>query len=217
MTLIDKINQLSAEIAKATRNGSANYIICSSKIVEAIENLDIRKQRRKKLDAIKLKNKLEEMNVITLCGSTKYKNEFLMVNKWLTLQGNIVISVSMFGHVDKEPLLQSEKIILDAIHKGKIDLANEIFVVNVNGYIGGSTKSEIEYADSKGKKIRFLTDEKNEFEKWKHDFYDRKVLEDWNNSDFKIYQDTIPPPPSPPPSRFLKEGQVPGWNEPSKP
>ena len=129
------------------------------------------------------------MNVITLCGSTKYKDEFLMVNKWLTLQGNIVISVSMFGHVDKEPLTLEEKITLDAIHKGKIDLANEIFVVNVNGYIGESTKKEIEYADSKGKKIRFLTDEKDDFERWKYEFYNRKVLEDWNNPDFKIYQD----------------------------
>jgi len=186
--LIDKILKASEAIHKKTLNNSANYMVCSPEFAKAIENLDIKKQRRKKLEAIKLKNKLEEMNVITLCGSTKYKDEFLMINKWLTLQGNIVISVSMFGHVDKEPLTQDEKITLDAIHKGKIDIANEIFVINVNGYIGESTKKEIEYADSKGKKIRFLTDEKDDFGKWKHDFYDRKVLEDWNSS-FKIYQD----------------------------
>jgi len=188
--LIDKINQTSAHIAKAARSGSANYIIVSPKLAEAIENLDIKKQRRKKLEALKLKNKIEEMNIITLCGSTKYKDEFSMINKWLTLRGNIVISVSMFDHVDKEPITQNEKITLDEIHKRKIDIANEIFVINVNDYIGESTKNEIEYAKSKNKKIRFLNDEKDDFEKWKHDFYDRKVFEDWNmNPDFKIYQD----------------------------
>lgn len=120
------------------------------------------------------------MKVITLCGSTKYKDEFLMINKWLTLQMNIVISVSMFGHVDNEPLILDEKIKLDEIHKRKIDLADEIFVINVNDYIGSSTKSEIEYAKSKDKKVRFLSEDKDEFELWKYDFYNRDVNDDWN-------------------------------------
>lgn len=122
------------------------------------------------------------MKVITLCGSTKFKEFFLNVNKWLTLQGNVIISVGLFGQVDNEPILPEDKILLDDIHKAKIDLADEIFVINVGGYIGSSTKSEIEYADSKGKKIRFLTDEKSEFEKWIHDFYNREITEDWNVS-----------------------------------
>lgn len=120
------------------------------------------------------------MKVITLCGSTKFKEFFLNVNKWLTLQGNVVISVGLFGQVDNEPILPEDKILLDEIHKAKIDLADEIFVINVGGYIGSSTRSEIEYADSKGKKIRFLTDEKSDFEFWIHDFYNRKITEDWN-------------------------------------
>lgn len=187
-TLIDKILKTSELIHQKTLNSSANYMIVSPKVADWFAKLNVREQRRKKLEAIKLKNKLEEMNIITLCGSTKYKDEYLMVNKWLTLQGNIVISVSMFGHVDKEPLSQSEKLTLDVIHKSKIDIANEIFVININGYIGTSTKQEIEYADFKGKKIRFLTDEKDEFEKWKYEFYNRTILEDWN-TDFQIYQD----------------------------
>lgn len=64
-------------------------------------------------------------NVITLCGSTKFKEEFLKVQKALTLQGNI-------------------------------DMANEIYVINKGGYIGSSTKSEIKYAKSRGKGIKYL-------------------------------------------------------------
>lgn len=179
--LINKLNEAANHISKTARIGLANYIYS--------KKLDIRFRRIEKLERINLKNKIEEMNVITLCGSTKYKEEFLLVNKWLTLQGNIVISVSMFGHVDKEPLTQQEKITLDEVHKRKIDLANEIFVIDINGYIGESTRSEIEYAESKGKKIKYYSKEKDDLELWKNKFYNREIIEDWNNSDFKIYQD----------------------------
>ena len=178
--LIDKINKAAEILHQANLKRSGNYIIVSSKIAEMINNLDIKKHRRKKLDKINLKNKLENMNVITLCGSTKYKDEFLMVNKWLTLQGNVVISVAMFGHVDKEPLTIDEKLILDEIHKKKINLANEIFVVDIDGYIGASTKKEIEYSEVNGKTVRYLSKEKEDFEKWKREFYSREILEDWN-------------------------------------
>lgn len=119
------------------------------------------------------------MKVITLCGSTKFKNEFLNINKWLTLQGNIVITVGLFGQVDNEPILPEEKILLDEIHKVKIDLADEIFVVNVGGYIGNSTKNEIEYADSKHKGIRFLNLEQSDFDLWYYNYNNRKQS-DWN-------------------------------------
>ena len=49
---------------------------------------------------------------------------------------------------------------LDDMHKCKIDIADEIFVINKNGYIGSSTKSEIEYAISKGKKVNYLEEPK---------------------------------------------------------
>lgn len=102
--------------------------------------------------------------VITLCGSTRFKNEFMEAQKRLTLEGNIVISVGLFGHagdkevwenMDEDTLTQT-KIMLDDMHKSKIDMADEIFVINVGGYIGDSTRSEIDYAIEHGKVVQYL-------------------------------------------------------------
>lgn len=95
--------------------------------------------------------------VITLCGSTKFKEEYLNTQKQLTLEGNIVISVGLFGHRgDNEVWSEGTKDMLDDMHKRKIDMADEIFVINVGGYIGESTESEIEYAKSTRKGVKFL-------------------------------------------------------------
>lgn len=95
--------------------------------------------------------------VITLCGSTRFKDEFIAAQKKLTLEGNIVISVGLFGHSgDDEVFTENTKQMLDDMHKRKIDMADEIFVINKNGYIGSSTKSEIEYAKTTGKTVRYL-------------------------------------------------------------
>lgn len=99
--------------------------------------------------------------VITLCGSTKFKKEFFQAQKDLTLAGNIVISVGLFCHADGDyqtVITDEVKLMLDDMHKRKIDMADEIFVVNPGGYIGSSTKSEIYYAKMHGKKIRYLCD-----------------------------------------------------------
>jgi len=100
-----------------------------------------------------------KFNVITLCGSTKFKDQFLSEQKRLTLDGNIVISVGSFGHADgdeEEVWKDGVKEMLDEMHKRKIDMADEIFVINVGGYIGSSTKKEIDYALEKGKKVKYL-------------------------------------------------------------
>ena len=95
--------------------------------------------------------------VITLCGSTRFKDEFLEAQKRLTLEGNIVISVGLFGHSgDDEVWTEGVKDMLDRQHLAKIDLADEIFVINVGGYIGESTRREIAYAEFKGKSITYL-------------------------------------------------------------
>ena len=95
--------------------------------------------------------------IITLCGSTRFRDEFIAEQKRLTLEGNIVISVGLFGHSgDNEVWSESTKEMLDDMHKRKIDLADEIFVVNPGGYIGSSTRSEIEYAMKTGKSVRYL-------------------------------------------------------------
>lgn len=95
--------------------------------------------------------------VITLCGSTRFKEQFMAVQKQLTLEGNIVISVGLFGHSgDDEVWTPGMKEMLDNMHKRKIDMADAIYVINVGGYIGESTRSEIEYALRNGKKVYYL-------------------------------------------------------------
>ena len=86
----------------------------------------------------------------------KFKEQFIEVQRRLTLEGNIVISVGMFGHADNEPITEEMKTMLDDMHFRKIDMADEIFVINVGGYIGFSTNREIEYAKSHGKSIKYL-------------------------------------------------------------
>ncbi len=98
--------------------------------------------------------------VITLCGSTRFKDAFLETQKRLTLEGNIVISVGLFGHSgDEEVWTPGIKEMLDDMHRAKIDMADEIFVINVGKYIGSSTQSEIEYAQATGKKVRYLEED----------------------------------------------------------
>ena len=102
--------------------------------------------------------------VITLCGSTRFKDEFMEAQKRLTLQGNIVISVGLYGHAGDQEVwdgmdegtLSKTKEMLDDMHKRKIDMADAIYVINKGGYIGDSTRSEIEYARKHGKEILYL-------------------------------------------------------------
>lgn len=97
--------------------------------------------------------------IITLCGSTKFKDAFMKAQKELSLDGYIVISVGLFGHTGDEEVWQSGvKEMLDDMHLRKIDLADEIFVINVDGYIGESTRREIAYAEAHGKKVNYLED-----------------------------------------------------------
>ena len=102
--------------------------------------------------------------VVTLCGSTKFKDQFIKAQKDLTLKGYIVISVGLFGHsgdqevwenMDEGTLTKTKEMLGD-MHKRKIDMADEIFVINVDGYIGDSTKSEIKYAKEHGKVVNYL-------------------------------------------------------------
>lgn len=98
--------------------------------------------------------------VITLCGSTRFKDAFYTAQKRLTLAGNIVISVGLFGHSgDDEVWSPGTKEMLDDMHKRKIDMADGIYVINVGGYIGVSTRSEIEYALGTGKTVEYLCPE----------------------------------------------------------
>lgn len=94
--------------------------------------------------------------VVCLCGSTRFKDEFIKANRDLTLQGKIVLTVGMFGHHEGLDMNSETKKMLDELHKRKIDLADEVLVLNVGGYIGQSTMSEILYAEEHRKPVFYL-------------------------------------------------------------
>ena len=95
--------------------------------------------------------------IITLCGSSKFKQDFRRLEKDLTLGGNIVLTVGLFGHSgDSEVWCDDTKELLDDMHMHRINMCDAIYVVNKDFYIGDSTKKEIEYARSIGRKIIYM-------------------------------------------------------------
>ena len=96
------------------------------------------------------------MKVITICGSFKFVNEMIRFAIQLELKGNIVL-MPIFPIEDEIVLNESELITLGEVHKKKIEMADEVFIVDVNGYIGNSTRSEIEFANSIGKQIKYYS------------------------------------------------------------
>ena len=125
------------------------------KIPEEINKIEERKANYKILDEEEYQ-KDKKYNIITLCGSIKFKDEFLKVQEKLVLEGNIVFTPNFFNNIKKEEISLETKEMLDKMHKQKIDMSDEIYVINQGGYIGESTKLEIEYAKSKGKKVTYL-------------------------------------------------------------
>ena len=97
-----------------------------------------------------------KFKVITLCGSTKFKDEFIAIQEVLTKAGCVVLSVGIFSHSNNLPISQEQEELLREIHLQKIDMADEVFVINKNGYIGENTKHEIEYALKAGKPVKYL-------------------------------------------------------------
>ena len=100
--------------------------------------------------------------IVCLCGSTRFKEAFIEANFRETMAGKIVLSVGWFSHADAEKYTPTaeEKTRLDYLHKEKIDLADEIFVLNVGGYIGDSTRGEVAHAIRKGKNVFWLEPDK---------------------------------------------------------
>jgi hypothetical protein len=99
--------------------------------------------------------------IVVLCGSTRFREAFEDANRRLTLAGCIVLSVGCFPHTDdggapEDVLGEDVKAMLDELHKRKIDLADRVLVLNVGGYVGSSTRSEIEYATALGRPIDYL-------------------------------------------------------------
>lgn len=104
----------------------------------------------------------DKPEVVVLCGSTRFGEEFEKQNWRLTLERKIVLSIGVLkhapvGHHLGEALGMED--LLDELHLRKIDLADRVFVLNVDGYVGESTGREISYARSLGKPIDFLEPE----------------------------------------------------------
>lgn len=100
--------------------------------------------------------------IVCLCGSTRFKSAFDEANYQETMAGKIVLSVGFFMHATGNKhgegigATPQQKIVLDELHLRKIDLADEIFILNVGGYIGESTRKEIDYAKKLKKQIDYL-------------------------------------------------------------
>lgn len=98
--------------------------------------------------------------IVCLCGSTRFVDQFIWSAKELTEAGEIVLSIELVTtqarEDDPQHVNPDLKARLDELHKRKIDLADYVLVLNVGGYIGDSTRSEIEYAEKLGKPVRYL-------------------------------------------------------------
>jgi hypothetical protein len=99
---------------------------------------------------------MEKPIIVCLCGSTRFKDAYVKAQRDETLKGKIVLSVGLFGWEEGLDMSGPTKKMLDELHLRKIDLADEVLFLNVGGYIGESTKRELEYAKTQGKKINFL-------------------------------------------------------------
>lgn len=99
---------------------------------------------------------MNKPKVVCLCGSTKFKEAYEKAMRNETLKGYIVLTVGLFGHLEGLDMDGPTKKMLDKLHLRKIDLADEILVLNVGGYIGSSTKNEIQYAINNGIHVRYL-------------------------------------------------------------
>lgn len=104
--------------------------------------------------------------IYTLCGSTRFPDAHEIANMHLSLQGHVVIPLSMYGHTDRPTGAKflcsdgdestDEKQTLDRLHFMKIDLCDAIFVINVGGYVGDSTRREIDYAYAQRKLVQYM-------------------------------------------------------------
>ncbi|MGB1284928.1 MAG: hypothetical protein ACPG7F_00225 [Aggregatilineales bacterium] len=106
---------------------------------------------------------MKKPTVVCLCGSTRFSTAFQQANLNETLAGNIVLSIGCDMRSDVELFadksdeeLNEIKAQLDTLHLRKIDMADEVLILNVDGYIGSSTRNELQYAQKQGKIIRYL-------------------------------------------------------------
>ena len=100
--------------------------------------------------------KVVKAPTVCLCGSTRFKEVFFKVARQFTLDGYIVTMPMVFVHQGDDDITDEQKDLLDELHKAKIANADLVYILNCGQYIGKSTKSEIEWAKSLNKKIKYL-------------------------------------------------------------
>lgn len=99
------------------------------------------------------------MKIITVCGSLKFYKEMMEIAEKMELKENcMLVPIYNPNKPSKDDFTEEEALMLDKMHKERIKLADQVLVVNVNNYIGESTKKEIEYAKSLKKEIMYYTD-----------------------------------------------------------
>jgi hypothetical protein len=131
-------------------------------MAEQAEKLTALQDDNRRLREAEKKQGANFPKIVCLCGSTRFMNAFFETGWDETLKGNIVLSVGVCKHVGTEGghgaemLGQDVADALDELHFRKIDLANEVIVLRVGGYIGKSTSKEIKYAESCNKPIRYV-------------------------------------------------------------
>lgn len=99
------------------------------------------------------------VHIITLCGSTKFKKAYEFFNAYHTMKGSLVFSVALFFHDHNVMLSDTQKLHLDRIHFGKILASDEIYVLDEGGYIGESTRAEIEWATLNLIPIKYMSED----------------------------------------------------------
>ena len=97
------------------------------------------------------------MKIITVCGSLRFQKEIMEITEQMDLQGNCMLSI-VYPTKDKDDYSEEEIMMLNKMHKERIRISDAILVVDVNHYIGESTRSEIEFAKSLNKEILYYTD-----------------------------------------------------------
>lgn len=103
-------------------------------------------------------NAVVRPRIVCLCGSTRFPDAWITAHREESLAGRIVLSVGVMIHAGDQPIREDgpEKRLLDELHLRKIDLADEVLCLNVGGYIGDSTRRELNYAWAHEKPIRYL-------------------------------------------------------------
>jgi hypothetical protein len=103
--------------------------------------------------------KTERPPIVCLCGSSRFRAEYEFEADRLTHEGFIVLTIHCFKgqHREVPGMDGAVRESLDELHKRKIDLADSVYVLNVSGYVGDSTRSEIAYAEAHGKPISYMS------------------------------------------------------------